>query len=139
MGWSGAALGRGDRRVVRQGAAAALLYAAVLAACGGGGGPGGGGQPGGGDAGPITVDAAQGVNGEVTVVGALYTEGEEVMLCSGLNDARLPPECLGATITLVGVEPDRIVGVSRFNRYRWMKEYVATGTLADGTLTVQAR
>lgn len=79
---------------------------------------------------------------DVTVVGSLLIQGDDVRLCSALAES-YPPQCGGDSLRVEGLDTDGLVGLSRTDATdgpdsaAW-SDYPVTlsGSLAGGTLTV---
>jgi hypothetical protein len=78
----------------------ALLLSALIAigGCGGDDDTGAGAT-----GGPLTVGQALGEDGEVTVRGALFVEGDTVRLCEAVMES-YPPQCGGRALVVDGLD-----------------------------------
>jgi hypothetical protein len=108
-----------------------LVVAAVVAGCGGDDEPDVGDRLVG-----ISVEQAVDAEGPALVNGSLLARGEDVRLCAALAES-FPPQCGGASITVVGLDLEELDGLTTEGDVTWSDLPIRVeGVLADGILTV---
>jgi hypothetical protein len=108
-----------------------LVVAAVVAGCGGDDEPDAGDRLAG-----ISVEQAVDAEGPAVVDGSLLARGEDVRLCAALAES-FPPQCGGASITVVGLDLEELDGLTTEGDVTWSDLPIRVeGVLADGVLTV---
>ena len=84
----------------------------------------------------ISVEQAVDAEGPAVVNGSLLAQGEDVRLCAALAES-FPPQCGGASITVVGLDLAQIDGLTTEGDVTWSDLPIRVeGVLGDGILTV---
>ena len=84
----------------------------------------------------ISVEQAVDAEGPAVVNGSLLAQGEDVRLCAALAES-FPPQCGGASITVVGLDLAQIDGLTTEGDVAWSDLPIRVeGVLGDGILTV---
>ena len=84
----------------------------------------------------ISVEQAVDGEGPAMVNGSLLADGEDVKLCAALAES-FPPQCGGASITVVGLDLDELDGLTTEGDVTWSDLPIRVeGVLADGILMV---
>jgi hypothetical protein len=84
----------------------------------------------------ISVEQAVDAEGPAVVNGSLLAQGDDVKLCAALAES-FPPQCGGASITVVGLDFAQLDGLTTEGDVTWSDLPIRVeGVLADGILTV---